>query len=76
MNCDQLHTLLPDLEKGAIARALEYESVRSAVRDLDVALRNVRISPAGSPALADWEATRDELLAEIRRLTLRLDRAP
>lgn len=76
MNCEQLHALLPDLEESAIDRALQHERVRSAVRDLEVALRNLRTSPEGAPGHADWELTRDELLTEIRRLTLKFDRAP
>ena len=71
MTSEELHTLLPDLEQSAIARALQQERVRCAVRDLTIAQRKVRTSAAGSPALADWEATRDELLCEIRRLTLK-----
>jgi Mn-dependent DtxR family transcriptional regulator len=73
MNCAELHALIPEQTERSLGRALEHARVRAAVDDLDVALNHIERCREGSPSRKDWEATRDELLDEIRRLAQRLN---
>jgi hypothetical protein len=72
MNCKELHALIPELSEDALSRVLSHENIREVVKDLDQSLRHLKRCQENSAARKDWETTRDELLAEIRRLTLRL----
>jgi predicted HAD superfamily phosphohydrolase YqeG len=76
MRLKQLHALLPDQTESALSRALEHDNVRAAVKDLDETLKHITLYQAIPHARADWEATRDELLTEIRMLTARINNEP
>lgn len=71
MDLGELQRLLPDFDGDFLASAIERPGVRAAVKDLDVTLKELERCPADTRDRADWEETRKELLAEIRRLALR-----
>ena len=76
MDHGELHRLLPDLDGDLLSRAIERPALRSALEDLDVTLKELARCPAGTRDRSDWEETRDELLAEVRRLALRQAQKP
>lgn len=72
MDRHQLEELLPDLDTAALALACKHPSVRSAIADLAVAEAELARCAGSTRWKEDWEATKSELLDEIRRLTLSL----
>ena len=74
MACDQLQKLFPDLDASELKRAVENPAVRAASEDLNIALSELARSGTTQIDRQDWETTRDELEAEIRRLSLSMGR--
>ncbi|MFC3615492.1 hypothetical protein ACFORG_17180 [Lutimaribacter marinistellae] len=71
MRPEDLHTLFPDMCARVLTAAYDHPGVRAAIRDLDEVLWRIARCEEETRARADWETTRDELLAEIRRLVKR-----
>ncbi len=76
MDLKQLREFLPDLDAEALSRTIEHPDGRAAAKDLDQTLSELTRRNLKTNDRADWEKTRDELLDEIRRLTLRLSNGP
>ncbi len=72
MERQHLQALLPELDTEALAFAFKHPSVRAAIADLALAEAELARCAGTTEWREDWEATKRELLDEIRRLTLSL----
>ena len=72
MDANTLQKLLPEIDPRCLARAINNVAVRPALEDLDLVLLQLQGNDLAATDKRDWERTRDELVAEVRRLSLRL----
>jgi len=76
VDLEQLQLLMPDIDPAMLSRASSHSDARAALDDLRFVTSKLAQHEVEGRDRADWEITRVELVAEIRRLTLRLCSEP
>jgi len=74
MEQQYLQKLFPELDTEALALDFKHPSLRSAMADLATAEAELARCASATKEKEDWEATKGELLDEIRRMTRSLSR--
>ena len=71
MDQSDIQRVLSDLDEAALAKVMKLQSVRDAMKDLETVEAHLASCSDNLKEREDWETTKTELLAEIKRLTRR-----
>ena len=67
-----LQNLLPEFDMKTLGRMINHAALLPALEDLELVIAQLKEIDLEAADRREWEATKDELLAETRRLGRRL----